>query len=178
MPPRKSDVSKAGTGDEATAAKEALVRDGINIEVYIPIPLSLTRRGEVVRAYNVYSKTRKCILIQLIGSQSAKEYCHQTGERRTATEYTDSGQCHVGNDQERDCLCELSSDSVCLFLPGELGALGGTIPSGTISNEMSSSNEHASASNRKTITPQDVFNALEDLEFPDFRPRLEAELAR
>jgi hypothetical protein len=38
MPPRKSDVSKAGTGDEATAAKEALVRDGINIEVYIPIP--------------------------------------------------------------------------------------------------------------------------------------------
>jgi hypothetical protein len=43
MPPRKSDVSKAGTGDEATAAKEALVRDGINIEVYVPIPLSLTR---------------------------------------------------------------------------------------------------------------------------------------
>lgn len=38
-------------------------------------------------------------------------------------------------------------------------------------------NEHASASNRKTINPQDVFNALEDLEFPDFRPRLEAELA-
>jgi hypothetical protein len=33
MPPRKSDVSKAGIGDEATAAKEALVRDGINIEV-------------------------------------------------------------------------------------------------------------------------------------------------
>jgi hypothetical protein len=36
MPPRKSDVSKTGTGDEATAAKEVLVRDGINIEVYIP----------------------------------------------------------------------------------------------------------------------------------------------
>ena len=35
MPPRKSEVSKAGTGDEATAAKEALVRDGINIEVCI-----------------------------------------------------------------------------------------------------------------------------------------------
>jgi DNA polymerase epsilon subunit 3 len=34
MPPRKSDISKAGTGDEATAAKEALVRDGINIEVH------------------------------------------------------------------------------------------------------------------------------------------------
>jgi hypothetical protein len=38
MPPRKSDVSKAGTGDEATAAKEALVRDGINIEVCIASP--------------------------------------------------------------------------------------------------------------------------------------------
>jgi len=40
-----------------------------------------------------------------------------------------------------------------------------------------SANEHASASNRKTINPQDVFMALEDLEFPDFRNRLEAELA-
>ncbi|KAK0103034.1 hypothetical protein ONS95_000784 [Cadophora gregata] len=39
-------------------------------------------------------------------------------------------------------------------------------------------NEHASASNRKTINPQDVFMALEDLEFPDFRNRLEAELAK
>jgi hypothetical protein len=43
--------------------------------------------------------------------------------------------------------------------------------------QVCSSNEHASAANRKTITPLDVFNALEDLEFPDFRPRLEAELA-
>ncbi|KAH6719307.1 histone-fold-containing protein [Leptodontidium sp. MPI-SDFR-AT-0119] len=42
----------------------------------------------------------------------------------------------------------------------------------------SHANEHASASNRKTIGPQDVFNALEDLEFPDFRNRLEAELAK
>ena len=32
--------------------------------------------------------------------------------------------------------------------------------------------------NRKTIAPQDVFKALDDLEFPDFRPRLEMELAR
>ncbi|KAL2067197.1 hypothetical protein VTL71DRAFT_1621 [Oculimacula yallundae] len=42
----------------------------------------------------------------------------------------------------------------------------------------SHANEHASAANRKTIGPQDVFNALEDLEFPDFRNRLEAELAK
>jgi hypothetical protein len=42
MPPRKSDVSKAGTGDEATAAKEALVRDGINIEVCTSISVPPT----------------------------------------------------------------------------------------------------------------------------------------
>lgn len=33
-------MSKAGTGDEATAAKEALVRDGINIEVHTPFTQS------------------------------------------------------------------------------------------------------------------------------------------
>ena len=33
MPPRKSDVSKAGTGDEATPAKELPIREGVNIEV-------------------------------------------------------------------------------------------------------------------------------------------------
>jgi len=42
MPPRKSDVSKAGTGDEAMAAKEALVRDGINIEVCTSISVPPT----------------------------------------------------------------------------------------------------------------------------------------
>lgn len=39
-----------------------------------------------------------------------------------------------------------------------------------------SANENAAASNRKTITPQDVLNALDELEFAEFRPRLEAEL--
>jgi len=33
MPPRKSDVSKVGTGDEGTPAKELPVREGINVEV-------------------------------------------------------------------------------------------------------------------------------------------------
>ena len=42
----------------------------------------------------------------------------------------------------------------------------------------SHANENAQAQNRKTIAPQDVFKALEDLEFPEFRPRLEAELAK
>jgi len=33
MPPRKSDVSKVGEGDEGTPAKEAPLKEGINIEV-------------------------------------------------------------------------------------------------------------------------------------------------
>ncbi|TAQ88484.1 hypothetical protein B7494_g3204 [Chlorociboria aeruginascens] len=42
----------------------------------------------------------------------------------------------------------------------------------------SQANESTLSQNRKTINPADVFKALEDLEFPEFRPRLEAELAR
>lgn len=37
-------------------------------------------------------------------------------------------------------------------------------------------NEYAQAANRKTVAPADVLKALEDLEFGEFRPRLEAEL--
>ena len=39
-----------------------------------------------------------------------------------------------------------------------------------------SSNENAQSGGKKTIAPQDVFNALKDCEFEDFIPRLEAEL--
>ncbi|KAA8566914.1 hypothetical protein MFRU_007g00750 [Monilinia fructicola] len=39
-------------------------------------------------------------------------------------------------------------------------------------------NENAQHRNVKTIAPQDVLKALDDLEFPDFKPRLEAELAK
>jgi hypothetical protein len=46
------------------------------------------------------------------------------------------------------------------------------------SDELTSANENAVTQNRKTIAPADVFKALEDLEFPDFKPRLEMELAR
>lgn len=36
-------------------------------------------------------------------------------------------------------------------------------------------NEHTQSNNKKTIMPGDVFAALEDIEFPFFRERLEAE---
>jgi len=40
-----------------------------------------------------------------------------------------------------------------------------------------SAHEHTANANRKTIQPQDVLDALEELEFPEFTPRLKAELA-
>lgn len=36
-------------------------------------------------------------------------------------------------------------------------------------------NEHTQRANKKTIMPNDVFDALEDIEFPFLRERLEAE---
>jgi hypothetical protein len=75
MPPRKSDVSKAGTGDEATAAKEALVRDGINIEVcnsHHPTSCQV----QSVRLYVSCLRLMARMLIKLIGSQSTEEHCH------------------------------------------------------------------------------------------------------
>ncbi|KAF2706783.1 histone-fold-containing protein [Pleomassaria siparia CBS 279.74] len=38
--------------------------------------------------------------------------------------------------------------------------------------------EHAARSNKKTIMPKDVFDAMHELEFQDFIPRLEAEVGK
>lgn len=40
-----------------------------------------------------------------------------------------------------------------------------------------SANEHTIRQNKKTIMPKDVLEAITDIEFEDFLPRLEAELA-
>jgi hypothetical protein len=70
MPPRKSDASKAATGDEGTPAKEAVAREGINIEVLFPLcfmgfqdSISYSRPDFDAR----------------IGSQSSQEYSYETG---------------------------------------------------------------------------------------------------
>ncbi|KAF2842472.1 histone-fold-containing protein [Patellaria atrata CBS 101060] len=42
----------------------------------------------------------------------------------------------------------------------------------------SHANEKAQSASKKTIQPKDIFDAIQELEFPDFIPRLEAELAR
>lgn len=41
---------------------------------------------------------------------------------------------------------------------------------------MTSANDNAQASGKKTISPQDVMAALKDAELEGFQPRLEAEL--
>ncbi|ORY13754.1 histone-fold-containing protein [Clohesyomyces aquaticus] len=38
--------------------------------------------------------------------------------------------------------------------------------------------EHAARSNKKTVMPKDVFDAMQELEFDSFLPRLEAEVAK
>ncbi|KAI0406781.1 histone-fold-containing protein [Xylaria palmicola] len=47
-----------------------------------------------------------------------------------------------------------------------------------ISHLANASNEHTLNNNKKTIMPADVFAALEDIEFPFFRERLEAEFKK
>ncbi|KAI0376253.1 histone-fold-containing protein [Hypomontagnella monticulosa] len=44
-----------------------------------------------------------------------------------------------------------------------------------INHLANAANEHTQSANKKTIAPADVFDALEDIEFPFFRERLEAE---
>lgn len=39
-------------------------------------------------------------------------------------------------------------------------------------------NEHTQAANKKTVSPADVLRALDDLDFSEFKPRLEQELAK
>ncbi|KAI2781836.1 histone-fold-containing protein [Daldinia loculata] len=47
-----------------------------------------------------------------------------------------------------------------------------------ISHLANAANEHTQSSNKKTIMPADVFTALDDIEFPFFRERLEAEFKK
>jgi len=118
MPPRKSiDLSKAATGDESTPAKEASVREGVNIED-LNLPKSIvTRLAKGVLPPNTQIQGNAMLAMT-----------------KSATVFVNYLATHA--------------------------------------------NEHAQRSSRKTIAPQDVFLALDDLEFPDFKPRLEAELAK
>ncbi|KAI9644746.1 hypothetical protein NHQ30_006773 [Ciborinia camelliae] len=117
MPPRKSDVAKPVTGDEATPVKETVVREGISIED-LNLPKSIvTRLAKSVLPPNTQIQGNAMLAMS-----------------KSATVFVNYLATHA--------------------------------------------NQNAQHRNVKTIAPQDVLKALDDLEFPDFKPRLEAELAK
>ncbi|CAD6446710.1 13ce0b6c-c3ce-4817-b1d5-453934e80d32 [Sclerotinia trifoliorum] len=118
MPPRKSDVAKPVTGEEATPTKETtVVREGTSIED-LNLPKSIvTRLAKGVLPPNTQIQGNAMLAMS-----------------KSATVFVNYLATHA--------------------------------------------NENAHNRSVKTIMPQDVFKALDDLEFPDFKPRLEAELAK
>ncbi|ESZ96467.1 hypothetical protein SBOR_3199 [Sclerotinia borealis F-4128] len=119
MPPRKSDVAKPVTGDEATPVKEkeSVGREGVSIED-LNLPKSIvTRLAKSVLPPNTQIQGNAMLAM----GKSATVFVNYLAMQ---------------------------------------------------------ANENAQHRSVKTIAPQDVFKALDDLEFPDFKPRLEAELAK
>src|SRR4051794_38133453 len=119
MPPRKSDVSKVATADEATPAKDqAALREGINIEVG---PLSIVQTillQTIGRRHNKITRKRgqfergNCEgpqLIQFPGSQSPKECSNEAGKGCSAAQHTNPGKRHASHDQERNSIRQLPS---------------------------------------------------------------------
>ncbi|KAI9851803.1 MAG: hypothetical protein M1838_002661 [Thelocarpon superellum] len=115
MPPRKSDASKAATGDEATPVKER--GDGVNVE-----DLNLPR---------------------------------------TMVQRLAKGVLPPNTQISKDALLAMSK-SATVF----------------VNFITAHANDNTVRQNKKTVMPKDVLEAIETLEFRDFLPRLEAELAK
>lgn len=164
------------SNEEAALAKEQSVRDGINVDVSrFPDAFfctSITRRV-----------TEKRPLTFTIGLRPPKEYRYKTSQGRSTAEYADPRECDVGYDKECYCFRQLPGYAVCLIPSHTYPMTHLDIPAGlntqinllTTSNY--SANEHAHTQNRKTLSTVDVFAALEELEFPDWKEKLEGELA-
>ena len=105
-----------------------------------------------------------------IGSEFTQEHCYAPSERCAAGKYADTGECYASNDESRDGIRELSRGRVSPFI--RFGSRDGA------NGCARRANENAGKLTRKTISPQDVFKALEELEFGEFVPRLEGELQR
>ena len=107
------------------------------------------------------------------GSESPKEHSNEARKGRLTSQHTDPRECHVGYGEERHGFCELPRYAVRIRLHGfrGLGTNGARADS-------DSANDHTQRASRKTIAPQDVLLALDDVEFPEFKMKLEAELAR
>ncbi|KAI6714618.1 hypothetical protein JHW43_002882 [Diplocarpon mali] len=166
MPPRKSDASKAATGDEATPGKDAGIVNGFGVNIDVREPPYDAARCRCPRA---------AVVIAL----------HHLARSKTrwngATEWRGTGA-----DAKQDL--SMPKSIVTRLAKGVLPPNTQIQGNATIAISKSATvfvnyvashaNEHAASSSRKTITPQDIFSALDELEFPDFRNRLEAELTK
>ncbi|KAI9775624.1 MAG: hypothetical protein M1835_005746 [Candelina submexicana] len=114
MPPRKSDASKAATGDEGTPGKD---KDGISVEE-LALPKTMVMR-------------------------LAK------------------GVLPANTQIQKDAILAMSK-SATVF----------------VNYLASHAQEYTERANKKTIMPKDVLDAISELEFENFLPRLEAELAK
>ncbi|KAI9722278.1 MAG: hypothetical protein M1812_001750 [Candelaria pacifica] len=114
MPPRKSDASKAATGDEGTPGKD---KDGVSVEE-LALPKTMVMR-------------------------LAK------------------GVLPANTQVQKDAMLAMSK-SATVF----------------VNYLASHAQEYTERANKKTIMPKDVLDAISELEFENFLPRLEAELAK
>ena len=48
----------------------------------------------------------------ILGFHVTEKHSYQTREGRIASKYTDPGECDAGNDEERNCICQLFSFEV------------------------------------------------------------------
>ncbi|KAK9778428.1 hypothetical protein SCAR479_04830 [Seiridium cardinale] len=109
-------------------------------------------------------KDRDAVAIELttvstIGPQSAKVDYYAAGKRSLAAKYPDPSQCHTSYDEGGDGVHKS---------PGERANI----------SDSNSANERTMNSNKKTIMPPDVFEALDDIEYPEFKDLVQQEFKK
>jgi hypothetical protein len=169
MPPRKSNVSavSATTDAEGTPSKDKGDRDGINIEVQnvslLPSPFPWMPLS--------------CLLTLHKGSLPPQNDGSTPSKRRAPAQHADTQRRNHRYEQRRDGVCELSLSSVCPPSPGSSQTLH-PLPAPTKTPSPNRANQTTLSTSRKTIPPSAVLDALHELEFENFVPRVEAELKK
>lgn len=156
MPPRKSNVSAVSTEEGATGtpAKES----GVGVEVYTTLPL-----------LSCYT----CLIGGFLGIQPPTYYDPTIIQRRLAPKHTDTKGCTISHIQKRYSVRQLPHCAV----RKQYAWKKAVIPlEQSRSDSLTSANESAQRANKKTIQPKDVMDAIAEIEFDHFLPRLDGEL--
>lgn len=110
-----------------------------------------------------------------LGHGTSKVGDHQARKGCAAAKYPDPGQRRLGHEQKRDGVHKLPRNAVSLnALPTEVAESMGRMPRATNARG-NSANNHTVNAGKKTISPADVFKALEELELDFLKGPLEAE---